>query len=71
MTGKKEEREKRNPCKSVLSAPLKISAEEGRTEENSKGEEGKKKKRKWKQAFYNFKEKEAVDWTEENIYSGN
>lgn len=28
-------------------------------------------KRKWKQAFYNFKEKEAVEWTEENIYSGN
>lgn len=68
MTNKKGRRKKRNPCKTVLSASLKISAKEGRSGENSKGEGGKEK---WKQAFYNFKEKEAVEWTEENIYSGN
>lgn len=30
-----------------------------------------RKREKRKQAFYNFKEKEAVEWTGENIYSGN
>lgn len=59
MTEKKGGREKRNPCKTVPNAYLKISAKEGRTEENSKGE--REKKGKWKQAFYNFKEREAVE----------
>lgn len=65
----RKDREKREIPVKLFWAPLsKNICKEGRSGENSKGEGGKEK---WKQAFYNFKEKEAVEWTEENIYSGN
>lgn len=57
---RKKERTERKE-KSLLNCskclPLKISAEGGRTEEKN----SERKRRKKKQAFYNFKEKEAVE----------
>lgn len=64
---KARKKEKTKISIKLLQVPvLKISTEGG-------GNFKKKWKceRKRKQAFYNFEEKEAVEWTAENIYSGN
>lgn len=48
--------------------PLSKNIYRGREEKKKRSE---CERRKRKQAFYNFKEKEAVEWAGENIYSGN
>lgn len=65
----RKDREKREIPVKLFWAPL--SKNICKRREEWRKQQGRGRGRKWKQAFYNFKEKEAVEWTEENIYSGN
>lgn len=64
---KRKNADERNPRKTVARASWKKNLQK----DGLKNTAREIKTRKWKQAVYNFKEKEAVKGMEENIYSGN
>lgn len=68
MTRKKERTERNEKALKVLQVPPSKNICRGK---DGREDSERKKEEKAKQAFYNFKEKEAVEWTGENIYSGN